>query len=187
MRACGEREAMVMAPPTMRDSAVSPCFHRCLISSAVNSSPHPGIAPEIPKLQLPVTEPSRGPASLSEVCMAAAMTVWLSYYLGCHRSTVSLSALIVFPLTQTTAPMWRLDPASVPHPSNTPVFHPTSFILLSFVWFYIFFSAGQVFLSTLSWCSNALHCLKVSSWCVYGERCTPRPPTPLPSCSLPGL
>ena len=26
MLACGEREAMVMAPPSMRDSAVSPCF-----------------------------------------------------------------------------------------------------------------------------------------------------------------
>ena len=30
---------------------------------------------------------------------------------------------------------------------------PNSFILLSFAWFYIFFSAGQVLLSTLSWCS----------------------------------
>ena len=36
---------------------------------------------------------------------------------------------------------------------NTPVFPPSSFILLSFVWFYIFFSSGQVFLSALSWCS----------------------------------
>ena len=27
MLACGEREAMVMAPSPMRDSAVSPCFH----------------------------------------------------------------------------------------------------------------------------------------------------------------
>ena len=30
MLARGEREAMVMAPPPMRDSAVSPCFHGCL-------------------------------------------------------------------------------------------------------------------------------------------------------------
>ena len=28
--ACGEREVMVMAPPSTRDSAVSPCFHGCL-------------------------------------------------------------------------------------------------------------------------------------------------------------
>ena len=28
----------------------------------------------------------------------------------------------------------------------------------------------------------ALLCLKVYSWCIPGERCTPRPPTPPPSC-----
>ena len=51
-------------------------------------------------------------------------------------------------------------PASVPpptegrsSPTNTPVFPPSSFILLSFAWFYIFFSTGQVLLSALSWCS----------------------------------
>ena len=38
-------------------------------------------------------------------------------------------------------------------PTNTAVFPPSSFVLLSFVWFYIFFSTGQVLLSTLSWCS----------------------------------
>ena len=63
---CGEREAMVMAPPPMRDSAVSPCFHGCLAFlhrhfppqsppshpldpiclSTVNSSPSPGTAPQ---------------------------------------------------------------------------------------------------------------------------------------------
>ena len=51
-------------------------------------------------------------------------------------------------------------PGSVPPPAegrssppNTPVFPHSSFILLSFVWCYIFFSIGQVFLSALSWCS----------------------------------
>ena len=39
--------------------------------------------------------------------------------------------------------------------TNTPVSPPSSFILLSFVWFYIFFSGGQVFLSTLRWCSTS--------------------------------
>ena len=38
-------------------------------------------------------------------------------------------------------------------PTNTSVFPPSSFILLSFAWFYIFFSTGQVLLSTLSWWS----------------------------------
>ena len=56
--------------------------------------------------------------------------------------------------------MWSWDPcySSPPHqgrssPTNTPVFPPSSFILASFVWVFIFFSAGQVLLSTLSWCS----------------------------------
>ena len=31
---------------------------------------------------------------------------------------------------------------------------------------------------------HALLCLKVCSWCICGERCTPCPPAPLPSCSL---
>ena len=51
-------------------------------------------------------------------------------------------------------------PASVPSPAKdrsspteTPVFPPSSFILLSFAWFYIFFSTGQVLLSALSCCS----------------------------------
>ena len=51
-------------------------------------------------------------------------------------------------------------PVSVPapaedrsSPTNTPVFLPSSFILLSFLWFYIFVSTDQVLLSALSWCS----------------------------------
>ena len=51
-------------------------------------------------------------------------------------------------------------PASVPpptegrsSPTNTSVFPPSSFVLLSFACFYIFFSSGQVLLSALSWCS----------------------------------
>ena len=72
--------------------------------------PLPWDCSTIPKLQLPATAPSRGPASLSGVCMAAARTVWFSFHLGCHRSAVSLSALNVSPLTQTIALMWGSDP-----------------------------------------------------------------------------
>ena len=91
--ACGEREAMVMTSPLMGDSAVSPCFHGCPaffhrhfppqspLSHPVHSSLHsqqqrlPWDCSTIPKFQLPATAPSRGPESLSRVCMAAARTV----------------------------------------------------------------------------------------------------------------
>ena len=56
--------------------------------------------------------------------------------------------------------MWGSDPcfSSLPaegrsSPINTPVFPPSSFILPSVAWFYIFFSTGQVLLLALSWCS----------------------------------
>ena len=126
---CGEWEAMVVAVSPMHDSAVSPCFHGCLISStgishrallphilsicisALNSSVCPGIAPQSLD-QLPAVAPSRRLAFLSSVCVAAARTVWFSFHLGFHRSAVPLSAFSVSPLTQTIAPMWDQTPAS---------------------------------------------------------------------------
>ena len=92
MLACGEREAMVMAPLSTHDSAVSPCFHCCLAflhrhfppqsppSPPLNLSLHSQQQPSpcdlsiLPKLQLPAAAPSRGPSSLSGVCTAAART-----------------------------------------------------------------------------------------------------------------
>ena len=66
----------------------------------------------------------------------------------------------VSPLTQTIASCGDRTPASVPPPvegrsslTNTPVFPTGSFVLPSFAWVYIFFSAGQVLLSALNWCS----------------------------------
>ena len=123
-----KRQAMVMAPPNVRDSAVSPCFHSCLAfrhrhflpqtppSHPLNLSLHsqqetsPWDCSTIPKYQLPATVPSRGPASLSWVCMAEAKIILFSSHLGCHRSDVSLSALNVSPVTQTVAPLWGSNP-----------------------------------------------------------------------------
>ena len=128
MLACARREAMVMAPSLTCDSAVSPCFHGCLAflhqhfppqsppSHLLNPSLHsqqqplPWDCSTIPKLQLPATAPSRGPVSLSRICMATAKTVCFLFHLSCHKSAVSLSALNVSPLTQTVARMWGLDP-----------------------------------------------------------------------------
>ena len=169
---------MVMFPPAMSDSGSLPCFHGCPaflhryfppqsppsrpLAPSLHSQqqPSPWDCSTVPKLQLPATGPSRGPAFLSSICMAAARTVWLSH-LGCHRSAVSLSALNVSPLTQTVAPTWGSHPYfSCPtcregrsRPTITPVSPPGSFFPPSFAWFYIFFSSGQVLLSALSWYS----------------------------------
>ena len=128
MLACGEREAMVMAPPPICDSAVLPCFHGCPAflhrhfppqsppslsldpSLCSQQQPSPWDCLTIPNLQLPAAAPSREPASLSSVCMAVARTVWFSFHLGCHRSAASLSALNVSLLTQTVALVWGSDP-----------------------------------------------------------------------------
>ena len=122
------REAMVMAPPAMDDSVVSPCFPGCLaflhrhfppqspyshpLDLSVHSQwqPLPWDCYTILKLQLPEASPSRGPVSLSAVCMAAARNIWFSFHLGCHRSAVSLSALNVSLLTQTIALVRGSDP-----------------------------------------------------------------------------
>ena len=175
MLACGGREAMVMAPHPMHDSAVSPCFHGCpafphrhvppqsppscllVLSLYSQQESLPGDCSTVPKLQLPVTAPSRGSTSLSGACMVVARTVWFSFYLGCHRSAVSLSALNVSPLTQTVGLMWGSDPCfSSPthwgkvHSYWNSCFSCSSLILPGFVWVYMFFSADQVLLSTLS-------------------------------------
>ena len=194
-----------MAPPHP-DSAVSPCFPGCRafrhrhfppqsppsqplnLSLCSQQQPSPWDCSTIPKLQLPATAPSRESTSLSGVCMAAARTVWFSFHLGCHRTTISLSALNVSPLTQTVAPMWGLDPCFISSthwgqvqsysyscfslvPSSYQVLHG-SIYSFPLVWHYLL-SAGVL---------HALLCLKLYSWCIHGERCTPHPPAPPPSC-----
>ena len=92
MLACGEREAMVMAPLPTHDSAVSPCFHCCLAflhrhfppqsppSPPLNLSLHSQQQPSHwdcstnPKLQLPSTAPSKRLVLLPSKCMAVART-----------------------------------------------------------------------------------------------------------------
>ena len=115
-----------------------------------------------------------------------ARTVWFSFHLGCHRLAVSLLALNVSPLTQTIALLWGSDPRRAGAVLLMPLFFPLvplSYRVLreSICSFFpvrdsCLLSAGVL---------HALLCLKVYSWCIYGETCTPRPPTPLPSCSLP--
>ena len=144
-----------MALPATCDSAVSPYSYGCPaflhrhfpprsppshpldLSLHSQQQPSPRDCFTIPKLQLPATVPSRGPAFLSGVYMAAARTVGFSFHLGCHRSALSLSALNVSPLTQ--LPNVGIRPCfSSPtiegrsSHTNTPVFPPSTSVLLSF-------------------------------------------------------
>ena len=64
-------------------------------------------------------------------------------------------------------------------------FPPRSFVLPSFVWFYIFFLLVRYSCPLSAGVLHALLCLKVSSWCIHGERRTPHPSTPPPFCSSP--
>ena len=126
MLACGEREAMVMVPrvpprPTPHDSAVSRCFLGCLALlhphfphipsirlSTVNSSPHPGVAPQ-----------SLTPAPSCCPFQGTSVPFWHVY--GCSKDCLILipfrlpqiscfTLLNVSPLTQTVALMWGWDP-----------------------------------------------------------------------------
>ena len=90
---CVEREAMVMAPPTTHDSAVSPCFHGCLafyhrrfLPCSPPSHPlDPSLCSQqqplhcdcstILKLQLPAAAPSRRPTFLPGIYIGLARTV----------------------------------------------------------------------------------------------------------------
>ena len=49
-------------------------------------------------------------------------------------------------------------------------------------WVCVFLSGGQGLLPVLSCSLQDLLHLKMYSWCICGERCTPLPPAPLPSC-----
>ena len=127
------------------------------------------------------------------VCMCPARTVWFSFYLGCHRSAVSLSTLNVFPLTHTIAPKWVSDPSgwgSVPPPTRA------GLVLLTLLFFPLVPLFYQVFCNSIysfplvrTSCPlsdgvlHALLCLKVYPSFIREERCTVHLPTPPPSCS----
>ena len=92
---------------------------------------------------------------------------------------VRIRPLLQFPHPPRAGPVLLILPFSL----------PSSFILPSFVWVYIFFSAGEVLLSTLSCCSPYTSVSEGVFLMYRGERCIPHPPTPPPSCSssLPAL
>ena len=167
---------MAMAPPPTHDSAVSPCFHGCLaslhrhfppqspsscpLSPSLQSQhqPLPWNCSTIPMLQLPAAVPSRGPVSLSRVHMAAARiicVIFIPFRLS-HISCFTLSFKCFSSVPKNCPDGRDQTPARFSPPTkgrssstNSPLFPSTSYVLPIFVWFYIFFSSGQVLLPTL--------------------------------------
>lgn len=118
-----------MAPSPACDSAVSPYLHDYLTflqrqsplqsppshpqgPSAINSRPHPGIAPQSLHFS---SQPPRIPEDLHSclgyIWMWQGSSVWFSLHSDCHRSTAALSnSLKCFPASQTMPQMWWSDP-----------------------------------------------------------------------------
>ena len=81
---------------------------------AVNSSPHPGIAPQsLNSNSLPLHLPGGQRSCPGYVWLWQGLSDSL-FHLDCHRSAVSLSALNISPLTQTIAPMWGSEFSHLP-------------------------------------------------------------------------
>ena len=156
---------MVMAPAPTHDSAVLPCFHGCLAFL------HRHFPPQSPP-SLPLD------LSLHSCCPFQEFHVPVQHMYGCSKDCLILIpfrlpqiscftlSLKCFSSDSDNCPTGDRTPVSAPQPvngksspTNTPVFPSSSFILPSFVWFYIFFSTGQVLLSSLIWCSA---CISVS-------------------------
>ena len=168
-------------------SSTGTCHHDLLLHMtwgyipAVNSRPHPGIAPQS------LCSSSQLLCLLWDPRLSLGY-VWL--WQGSSESDQLLHSqpqrcLLCLPKLPQCGD-WT--PASVPSPikgrvspTNSPLFLPTFFVLLSFAWFYIFFSSGQILLPLSVAVLLTLLCLKVYSWYMCGERCTPCSPTPLPT------
>ena len=206
-----------MAPPLTCDSAVSPCFHGCLVflhwhfprrsppshpldlSRCSQQQPSPRNCSTIPELQLPATAPSRRPTSPHPT------SPWWMY--GCCKDCLILIpfrlpqiscftlSLKCFSFDSDNCPMWGLDPwLQFPYPPRAgPVLLTLLFFPLVAFFYRVLRGSRYSFLLVRFSCPpsagvlHALLCLKVYSWCIRGERCTPYPPTPSPSCSLPCL
>ena len=132
--------------------------------SPVNSSPYPGIAPEcLNSCSLPLCLPGDlcpciydhgknclilSPFRLPQIsCFPLSLKCFSSDSDNCPG--VGMGPLLQF----------RHPPRAGPVLLTLPFFPPSSFILLSFAWVYMFFSSAQVLLSALSWYST---CTSVS-------------------------
>ena len=155
-------------------------LHRYILSHPLDPSlhsqkqPSPWDCSTIPKRQLPAAMPSRGSASLSGVCLAAPRTVCVLIPFRLLQISCFTLSLKCFSSDSDNCPDVGIRPLlQVPHPPRagpvllTPPFPPSSFILPSFAWVYIFFSAGQALLSTqLAFCMHfsVWRCILMHQW-----------------------
>ena len=130
---------------------------------AVNSRPHPGIAPQsLHFSSQPPCIPEDLHSCLGYIWMCRGSSVWFSLHSDCHRSIAALSnSLKCFPASQTMPQMWWSDPCFSSltlqvqvQPCLLSSFSLPSFTLPSFVWIYTFLSRDQGLLPALSWCSE---------------------------------
>ena len=107
--ACGDREATMMTPPPVHDSAILPCLHggptflqrlslqQSPPSHPLGPSPHNSTAVlnlgllSIPMLQCPGSMCPRECPCLGHVERQHRLSVWFSLHSDCHRSVASLS------------------------------------------------------------------------------------------------
>ena len=124
------------------------------------------------------------------------LSVWFSFHSNCHRSAASLSnSLKCFSSVPNNCPGLGTDPyfsSLIPlspqvqilscSPSSS--FFPSSLYSTEFLHQSIYsFPVLRYSCPPSTDVLQDLPCLKVYSWYILAERCTPCLPTPLPSCS----
>ena len=189
----------------LRDSAVSPCFRGCLAFLHRHFLPQSppshllglSLSDQQQPLALGLLHNPWTPAPSRCTFQGIYVPVWSMY--GCSKDCIPfrLPQISCFTLSlkcfssDSVAWMWRLDScfSFATHQRGVPVLLTLLFFslvplscqvlcgsiyLFPLVRFSCLLSAGVLY---------TLLCLKVYSWCICGERCTPCPLIPLPSCS----
>ena len=157
--------------------------------SAVNSSPRPGIAPwSLNSSSQPLHLPGNLRPCLHMYGWGKVCLILISFRL--LQISCFILSLKCFSSDSNNFPDVGIGPLpQLPHPPRTGsvlttlLFSPLvlssyrvmcgSIYSFPLVRYACLLSAGVL---------NALLCLKVYSWCIHGERCTPHPSTPPPSC-----
>ena len=142
----------------------------------------------IPKLQLPAAVPTRGPASLSGVCMVSGKDCLILIPFRLPQISCFTLSLKCFSSDPDSCPDVGIGPLPTP-----PRAGPVLLILLCFplvpssyrvLWGSIYsFPLVRYSCQLSAGVLHALLCPKVYSWCICRERCTPCPPTLPPSRS----